>query len=182
MISSNKLTLIISAICLILLAILALDSLNLPTFTDEISFLLNVKYFAQHKTLTPLYVHYPSLFSYIISIPVYLSFLIFYLIKGFSLQGLTDVAFLKFLYYENLIIWNSVSRLVTMMFSIATLVLILKRAAQKYGSIAFFVAASLLALDPFGIYRSFPAWSSGYYDDVLRNSSYDVMFRLSGKQ
>ncbi|MGB3112665.1 MAG: glycosyltransferase family 39 protein, partial [Candidatus Omnitrophota bacterium] len=151
-VKASKSTLLILTACLISLTVLILDSLNLPTFIDEISFLLNVKYFAQYGTFIPFYTKYPTLYSYIIAVPVYFVFLVFYFVKGLPLNGLGDTAFLRFVFYENLIMWNWVSRCITMLFSVATLTMVLKRAIKKYGPMAFFTTAAILVLDPFGVY------------------------------
>ena len=144
--------LFIVAFSLFWLAVMTLDSINLPIFKDEEAFLLNVKFFAQYRTLVPYYAQYPTLYSYLIAPPIYLVFAVFYLIKGLPLDGLKDTAFLRFVFYENLLLWVRVSRLVTMIFSIGTIILTLKRAVAKYTLPVFLVTASMLVLNPFGIY------------------------------
>ncbi|MBU1147663.1 MAG: glycosyltransferase family 39 protein [Candidatus Omnitrophica bacterium] len=129
-----------------------LDSLQLLVFMDELSFLRSLSGFVKNKSIIPMYTRYPSLYTYIISIPVYAAYSIFYFIKGFPVDGLKDLILLKFIFSENLILWARASRFITMIFSAATTLLILKEANKKYGFVALLIAASMLTLYPFGAY------------------------------
>ncbi|MFC1576227.1 glycosyltransferase family 39 protein [Candidatus Omnitrophota bacterium] len=148
----RKESIFILAWCLFLLIIIVAGSIQMPYFMDETNFLHNCLSFVTETTIVPVYARYPTLYSYVIFLPVWLVFLCFYFLKGLAASGLRDPAFLKFLFSENILLLCRASRATTMMFSIGTVFLILRRSVKKYGFLAASIAALLLCLDPLKIY------------------------------
>ena len=139
---------------LLALATYLVSSWHAPLFMDEYSFQRNVAYFAQTKSITPVFARYPPLYSYLIAPPIYAAFLVFYALQDLSWSGLRDPSLVKFLFAENLMIWVWVARVITMLFGAALVFGALRFALRRYSRLGALVTAALLLMDPFGFMSS----------------------------
>lgn len=151
---SQKHSIIIFSACLLMLLIYQLATINLYAFGDEKSFLQNVEVFIKNKNIIPVYTRYPTFYSYLITIPIYIVYACFLFIKHFPISALQDVVLFDFLFRESTHIWLKVSRFITMMFSLGTLFLLLKNCLERYRWGITLTVAALLVFDPFGVYFS----------------------------
>jgi len=134
------------------LVIMLMYSFQRPAFMDELNFINNVRTFFLDRTILPSYTNYPTFFSYLISIPVIITYFISFVILGFPLEGLTDRVLLEFVFDEHLNIWIWVSRSITMVFALAVVVMVLKQSLNKFGLWAMLITASFFVFDPFGYF------------------------------
>jgi len=152
--NTRKSKIIVLCICLLALFLYQLAALNLYEFSDEKSFLQNVESFVKNKNIIPVYTNYPTFFSYIITIPIYLTYILSILLKGFPISSFQDIILFDFIFTEFTGNWLKVSRLISMLFSIITIAIILTKSIQRYSIHCIVMIATLLICDPFGIYFS----------------------------
>ena len=67
-----------------------LDGFRVPVFMDELPILYNVAHFLNDKTLVPIHFSYPTFFSYLVSLPIILTFTGLYFLHQYPLSGLAD--------------------------------------------------------------------------------------------
>jgi|GEM_PF-4041493 len=140
-------------IALAWVGLLLLGAWHAPMFMDEYSFLRNVAHFAQQRTLVPVYTRYPTLYSYLIAGPAYLAYLAAYVARGYPWAGIHDASFLRFFFAENKMVGIWAARVVTMLFSAGTVVL-MGRELCKTGSLpALLIGLAILVLDSTGVFR-----------------------------
>jgi len=132
------------------LGFLAFAAVTKPAFHDEFSFLSNSLHFLAFRTLQPYFTNYPSLYSYLISLPVSL---LFWGITAARIPLLTDPDpyAVSLIFDLNLPVWLIASRLFSV-FSWGAIILLAGRlAARRHGTQATLVAALLIILDPYKI-------------------------------
>lgn len=127
-----------------------LDGIRIPLFMDEAPILYNVAYFIKHKTLVPSHFSYPTFFSYLITLPVIALFLGTYLLSGFPLAGLTDAAWIGFLFDAKIPFLALAGRGVSLGVTLATIYLVFRHSRKRDGVFAAVIAGLILAVDPFG--------------------------------
>ena len=135
---------------------LVVAAINRPVFHDEFSFLSNSLNFIAFKTLAPYFTNYPSLYSYIISVPI--TFL-FFAITAVQLPAHAplDPYAVSLIFDLNLATWLITTRLLSVLSWAAIVLLTVRLANQRYGARAAMVAALLTILDPYKIFLT-QAW------------------------
>ncbi len=137
-------------IILLGLVIRVLDGVRIPLFIDEVPILYNVAHFVKEQTLIPTHFNYPTFFSYLIAIPVMAVFVLFYVVSGFPLSGLTDAPWMGFLFSSKLSLLAYGGRIVSLVFSLGTVYLIIRYGRRRFGLVAGLWAGIILCIDPFG--------------------------------
>ena len=141
-----------------------LDGIRVPVFMDELPILYNVAHFLNDKTLIPIHFSYPTFFSYLVCLPVVLTFAGLYLLHQYPLSGLADSAWLGFVFNrfrDSLILGG---RFVSLAAFVLILWILYKFARRFFGYIPLLIAFALLSLDPFG--GRFVAYSRYALPDV----------------
>jgi hypothetical protein len=141
-----------------------LDGIHSPVFMDELPILYNVAHFLNEKTLTPIHFSYPTFFSYLVSLPVILTFSGNYLLHHYPLSGLTDGAWLEFVFHQfrdSLIMSGRVVSLIAFCLILWTLY---RFARRFFGFIPLLIAFAFLSFDPLG--GRFVAYSRYALPDV----------------
>ena len=127
-----------------------LDGWHIPLFMDEAPILYNVAHFLRHKTIVPAHFSYPTFFSYLAAIPVITGFFIFYIHSGFPLAGLTNSQWTGFLFTASLGYSVMAGRILSIIFSVLTMVLVYRYARKRFGLTAGLTAILILSLDMAG--------------------------------
>ena len=151
----KKLNIFIFSSSIVFALALIIDILNLPPFIDEKNLVFNVVHFATNRTIIPYYTNYPTFYSCFIAIPIYFVFSIVYFLKGYPVGEITDVHFLKFVFMENQLLLFWVARMISIILSLSTFILLLKYASRRYGSVPSIIAAALIIFDPLNIYFTY---------------------------
>ena len=130
---------------------LLMSAIKRPVFHDEFSFLSNSLYFTAFKTLKPYFTNYPSLYSYLISIPITL---LFWAITAARLpaQSPLDPYAVSLIFDLSLPVWLVTARLLSVLSWGATVLLTARLAARRYGSRAAILAAALVIVDPYKVF------------------------------
>lgn len=140
---------------LLVLYVLALflDCRHEPVYCDEGSFLKNVCHFFVHRTAEPVYTNYPTFYSYLLAVPVYAVYFIYYvLVRRFPWEGLTDARLFALVFQSDLDIWMWAGRAMSILFAAGILVLVWRYCASRLTRPAAWVAVCLLLASPYEFY------------------------------
>jgi len=121
-------------------------------FVDEMSFQINILHFINHKTIVPIYINYPSLFSYLIGAPTILLFSILYAIYPHTYPHLADPYYRTFFYEFHIYHWIFLGRAIVILAACAGLFVFYRFVRRHCGRSAALFTLALAVLDPFSFY------------------------------
>lgn len=135
--------------------VLFIDGMREPLYCDESSFLKNLCGFFVFRTTVPAFTNYPTFFSYLIALPVYLVYFVYYiLVRHFPLDGIFDPSLFAIIFQCDLPIFLWVGRIIGIFFAVTTMALVFKYCVSRLAKPASLLALSLLFCSPFGFYMS----------------------------
>lgn len=133
--------------------ILVIDGMHEPMYCDESSFLKNVCGFIVNRSPEPVFVNYPTFFSYLLAAPIYAAFLIYYIfIRHFPWEGLGDIGLFALVFQGELDIWLWVGRSISILFAVGILALVYQYCFSRLSRPAAVLAVVLLISSPYSFY------------------------------
>jgi hypothetical protein len=141
-----------------------LDGIHTPVFMDELPILYNVAHFLNEKTLTPIHFSYPTFFSYLVSLPIIITFSGLYFFHQYPLSGLSDGAWLEFIFHQFRDSLIMSGRAVSLIAFCVILWLMYRLARRFFGFIPLLISFAFLSFDPLG--GRFVAYSRYALPDV----------------
>lgn len=130
-----------------------------PIFVDETSFQINILHFLNHKTIVPVYINYPTMFSYLIGIPTIVFFKIIYAIYPHAHTQLADPYYQTFFYEYHIYHWILLGRAVVILLACTSLLYFYRFLRKQYGLTIAVISVLFFALDPFGFYMDYAAYA-----------------------